>query len=145
MKYEQVKELSDLAFRRLTGVKRSTFKRMVQVVSQADAIKKARGGRKNKLGIEDRVLMALEYLREYRTYFHISQSYGLSESVCYKTIRFIEDSLIRSKQFSLPGRKALLKSDVTYETILIDATETAIERPKKNSGIFILGRQSAIR
>ncbi len=33
--------------------------------------------------------------------------------------------------WSLPGRKALLKSDVEYEVVLIDATETPIARPKK--------------
>jgi hypothetical protein len=31
----------------------------------------------------------------------------------------------------LPGNKALQKSDTDYELILIDATETPIERPKK--------------
>ncbi|WP_410542193.1 transposase family protein [Wolbachia endosymbiont (group B) of Gerris lacustris] len=28
------------------------------------------------------MLIALEYLRKYRTYFHIAQSYGISESAC---------------------------------------------------------------
>lgn len=34
--------------------------------------------------------------------------------------------------FALPGRKALLKSDMEYEVLLIDASETPIERPKKS-------------
>ncbi len=75
--------------------------------------------------------MALEYLREYRTYFHVASSYGISESSCYRNIKWIEDTLIRNPDFALPGRKALLKSDMEYEVILIDATETPIERPKK--------------
>ena len=75
--------------------------------------------------------MALEYLREYRTYFHLGRSYGLSESACYRACRWVEDMLIKSGKFSLPGKKALLKSDVEYELILIDASETPIERPKK--------------
>ena len=33
--------------------------------------------------------------------------------------------------FALPGRKALLKSDMEYEVVLVDASETPIERPKK--------------
>ncbi len=37
--------------------------------------------------------MALEYLREYRTYFHISKSYGACESTAYKTVRWVEGSL----------------------------------------------------
>jgi len=39
--------------------------------------------------------------------------------------------LIKHPDFALPGRKALLKSDMEYEVVLIDATETPIERPKK--------------
>jgi len=118
-------------FRRLTGVKQKTFEKMVEIVSEAHRIKKARGGRKNKLSVEKMVLMTLEYLREYRTYFHIAETRGISESYAYKIIKWVEDVLIKDGAFSLPGRKALLKSDIEYEVILIDATETPIERPKK--------------
>ena len=89
IKYDQIKELSDEKFRRLTGVKRSTFYKMVEILTSADQRKKSRGGRKNKLIIENQLLMALEYLREYRTYFHIGQSYGISESSAYKAIKWI--------------------------------------------------------
>ena len=68
MKYEKVKLLSDAQFRRVTGVKRVTFSKMVEILKAAHKKKKARGGRPNKLEMEDRLLMALEYLREYRTY-----------------------------------------------------------------------------
>ena len=107
---------------------------MVFILQEADIQKKAKGGRKSKLSIEDRLLMALEYMREYRTYFHVSQSYGVSESTAYDTIKWIEGTLIKHPDFALPGRKALLKSDMDDEVILIDATETAIERPKKKKG-----------
>lgn len=75
--------------------------------------------------------MALEYLREYRTYFHLGKSDGLSESACYRACRWVEDTLIKSGELSLPGRKALLKSEMEYEIVLIDAAESPIERPKK--------------
>jgi hypothetical protein len=61
----------------------------------------------------------------------VGSSYGVSESSCYRNIKWIEDTLIKHPEFSLPGKKALLKSDVEYEVVLIDATETPIERPKK--------------
>jgi Helix-turn-helix of DDE superfamily endonuclease len=77
--------------------------------------------------------MTFEYLREYRTYFHISKNYKISESTA--GIKWVEDTLIKHPDFALPGRKELLKSGV--EAILIDATETKIERPKKNKNIFI--------
>ena len=144
MKFEQVKEESPDDFRRLTGIKRTTFELMISILSEADAALKAEGGKPNKLIIEDRLLMTLEYLREYRTYFHISRSYGISESACYRNIRWVEDTLIKDGKFSLPGRKALLKSDVENEVVLIDATESPIERPKKNKNNFIQAKRKNI-
>ncbi len=85
--------------------------------------------------------MALESIREYRTYFHVAASYQISESACYRNIRWIEDVLIKHPDFALPGRKALLKSDIEYDVILIDATETPIERPKKNKNAITQERK----
>ena len=68
----------------------------------------------------------------------ISRSkYELSESQIFCIIRWIEDTFIKDGTFSLPGRKVLLHGDMEYEVILIDDTETPIERPKgsKNSTI----------
>jgi len=145
MKYEQIKDEFQEGFRRLTGIKRTTFEVMLTILRKAEAVLKAQGGKPSKLPLEERLLMALEYLREYRTYFHISRSYGISESACYRNIRWVEDTLIKDGRFSLPGRKALLKSDVDYEVVLIDATETAIERPKKNKDAFTLAKRGGIR
>ena len=78
MKYKEIENLEEEKFRRLTGVKKATFRRMVEILDEEDRRKKAKSGRKSKLCIEDRLLMALEYMREYRTYFHIGQSYGMS-------------------------------------------------------------------
>jgi hypothetical protein len=133
MKFEQIKDEAPEGFRRLTGIQRTTFDVMTTILREAESLLKARGGKPNKLSIEDRLLMTLEYLREYRTYFHISRSYGISESASYRNIRWVEDTLIKDGTFSLPGRKALLKSDVEYEVVLIDTTETPIERPQKKT------------
>lgn len=145
MKYQTISNLGEEAFRRLTGVKRATFTKMTEILREANKSKKRKGGRNNKLSMEDMLLMALEYLREYRTYFHISQSYGVSESTAYKVVRWVEDTLIKHPDFALPGRKALVKSDMAYEMILIDATESPIERPKKNKNIFTPERRKSIR
>lgn len=144
MKYNQIEALEDEKFRRLTGVKRVTFERMVEIIRDSDQKKKAKGGRKNKLSLEDQLLLTLEYLREYRTYFHISKSYGISESTAYKTARWIEDTLIKHPDFALPGRKSLLKSDVEYAVVLVDAAESPIERPKKDKNISIQERRKNI-
>ncbi len=144
MKFEHIKELEDEKFRRLTGVRKGTFSKMVDILRQADGFKKSKGGRKNKLNLEEQLLMTLEYLREYRTYFHIGQNYGISESSAYKAVKWVEDTLVKHPNFALPGRKALMKSDMNYEVVLIDATETPIERPKKNKNSIIQERRKGI-
>lgn len=145
MKYTQIKDLDKEKFRRLTGVKIPTFNKMVEILKEANQKKKIKGGRKNKLSIEDQLLMTLEYIREYRTYFHVSQSYGISESSTYKGIKWVEDTLIKHPDFALPGRKALLKSDMEYDVVFIDATETPIERPKKSKDTTTQEKRKDIR
>ncbi|SPR11420.1 IS5 family transposase ISOt6 [Orientia tsutsugamushi] len=144
MKFDQIKELKDEKFRRLTGVRKWTFSKMVHILRKADGLKKSKGGRKNKLNLEEQLLMVLEYLREYRTYFHIGQNYGVSESSAYKAVKWVEDTLVKHPNFALPGRKALMKSDANYEVVLIDATESPIERPKKNKNSIIQERRKGI-
>ena len=130
-KYESVNKLSKQAFRRLTGVHKTTFEEMKKILEIAEQQKKRQGGKPNKLSIPDRLLMSLEYLREYRTYFHLGQSYGISESACYRNCCWVEDRLIKSKQFHLPGKKALYDEKANGNIILLDVTESPVERPKK--------------
>ncbi len=130
-KYESLKTLPLKAFRRLTGVKHETFEKMTGVLEKARNNRYRKAGRRGGLSIEDKLLMALEYLREYRTYFHLGKSYGLSESACYRSCRWVEDTLVKSGEFALPGKKALLKKEMEYEVILVDASESPVERPKK--------------
>jgi DDE superfamily endonuclease len=104
MKFEIVKALDEEKFRRLTGVKRTTFDKMVNILEQSIKGRKTNKGRKKKLSIENMLLMTLEYIREYRTYFHISQSYSVSESNAYKTVRWVEDTLIKHPDFALPEK-----------------------------------------
>jgi len=142
MKYEIIAEYSNTQFRRITRVKRATFEKMVEILQTAYAEKHRRRGRTPKLSIEDLLLATLEYLREYRTYAHIAASYGIAESNIYRGIKWVEDTLIRDGIFSLPGRKAPLKSDMEYEMILVDVTESPIERPKKAKTV-LFGEEKA--
>jgi hypothetical protein len=143
MEYEKVKKLSEEEFRRLTGVKKKVFEEMADVLRDAEDARRLRGGRKGQFTSEDRLLIMLEYWREYRTQFHMAQSRGVHEKSIWRIIRACEDTLIKSRKFTLPGKKALLKSDVQYEVVLIDATETPIERPKKSSDSGTRARKSA--
>ena len=114
-KYEKVKHLPHKEFKRLTGVRKTVFQEMLEIVRTAAIKRMAKGGRPSHLTVEDQLLMSLEYLREYRTYFHLGQSYGVSESTCYKNCKWIEDTLIKDKKLALPGKKVLLIPNVTQE------------------------------
>lgn len=139
MFYADAKFLDEDKFLRLTGIKKQTFEKIIGILIEADKLKKMRGGRKSKLKIEDQLLLTLAYLREYRTYFHLSKTYGLSESTTYKIIKWVENTLMKHKDFALPGKKALLNKDV--DVILIDATETHIDRPQKKQKKFYSGKK----
>ena len=128
MRYETVEALKDEDFKRSSGVQRSTFEKMLKVVEEG----LRDFGRPSKLSRADQILLTLMYWREYRTEFHIGLSYGVSESTVCRTIQKIENVLIKSKQFHLPGKKVLQPSDTMIETVLVDATEQPIERPKKS-------------
>ena len=144
MRFDQISGLMEEDFRRLTGVKKETFFKMIEELEKIENLKKKTGGRPNKLSIEDRLLMTLTYLREYRTLFHIGQSYGISERVRERTIVKIEDILVKPGLFSLPGKKALLKSDPEYEVVL--RRDRNIHRtPKKNKKNTIQGKKNDIR
>ena len=131
MSYETVKNLKPKEFKRLCGVNLETFSSMVKLVKNHEKLKK-KTGRPSKLSLENQILMTLEYLREYRTYFHIGQSWGLNESTVYRIVTKIENILINSPTFRLPGKKQLLKSSTEISVVVVDVTENPIERPKKN-------------
>lgn len=141
MRYATVKPLTDEDFKRSTGVQRKTFEKMLTVIQS----QLRNFGRPPKLARADQLLLTLMYWREYRTEFHIGLTYGVSEASVCRTIHKVEQALVRSGQFRLPGKKALQASDTLIEVVLIDATEQPIERPKKSKADTIAAKRSAIR
>src|SRR6478735_2970118 len=109
MRFDSVKKLKGEAFRRLTGVQRSTFEDMVGLLFAAKRRQKAAGGKPNTLCIEDQLLMMLEYWREYRTYFHIAQTHGISESAAYRICHSMGGLVARYFLEVLGGRELTSK------------------------------------
>ena len=124
----------------MTGVSRRTFDSMVDVVKAAEK-KKRKSGRRPKLIIEDQVLMVIQYWREYRTYYHIGLDWGLSESAVCRTVLKIENLLISSRKFSLPGKKELLKMSSQSDVVVMDVMESPIEKPTRGQKKFFSGKQ----
>jgi hypothetical protein len=144
MTCEQIKNLKEKEFKRLCGVKPNLFREMVEVLQVRLPKQKQRGGQP-KLSTEDQLLIALEYWREYRTYFHIAQSWEIHESTVCRIVHRVEDELIKSGKFNLPGKKALALAETEWSAVIIDVGESPIERPKKNSSITTVGRKRDIR
>ena len=138
MRYETIQSLKDEDFKWSTSVQRHTFEKMLAVVGAG----LGDFGRPTKLSRANQLLMTLMYWREYRTEFHIGLTYGVSESTVCRTIQKIENVLIQSKQFHLPGKKALQPSDTVIEIVLVDATEQPIERPKKDKADITAAKRS---
>jgi hypothetical protein len=150
MRYETVQTLSDKDFKRSTGVQRTTFEKMLEVVEAG----LRNFGSPTKVSRADQLLMTLMYWREYRIEFHIGLTYGVSESTVCRTIKKVENVLIQSKQFHLPGKKALQPRETVIEIVLADATEQPIERPhlpwravpgKKDNADIIVAKRSVTR
>lgn len=138
----EVESYNDVNFKRYTGVSKSVFSEMVSSLKVFEKSKKKQG-RPSSFCIEDQLLICLEYWREYRTYFHIAQSWKTLESTVFRIVRRVENALISDKKFHLAGKKALL-SENSFEVIVVDATETPVERPKKNKNAVIVARKNVI-
>ena len=83
------------------------------------------------------------YWREYRTQFHIAKSYGIHEANANRIIRKVEGALAASGAFKLPGKRAVRSAEgVELPFVVVDATETPVERPKKSSGAVIAGKRN---
>jgi hypothetical protein len=75
--------------------------------------------------------MSLKYWRQYVTQKELAFEFEVSETTTRDMIVWVEDTLVKCGKFSLPGKKALVEEN-EIEVILVDVTESPIERPKKN-------------
>lgn len=148
MNWYKVKNIQEEKFRRLIGIKKNTFDEMVKVLEASSSLsnhkhKGKKRGPKPKLITQDQVLVMLMYYREYRTFFHTAYSFGISESQCWRIVTNTEKVLIKSGLFTVPGKKVLLSED-EIEGIVIDATESEVERPQKNKNNTIQAKRKNI-
>ncbi|VPM48985.1 IS1381, transposase OrfA [Streptococcus pneumoniae] len=123
--YEASKQLTDARFKSLVGVQRTTFEEMLAVLKTAYQLKHAKGGRKPKLSLEDLLMATLQYVREYRTYEEIAADFGIHESNLLRRSQWVEVTLVQS---GVTISRTPLSSE---DTVMIDATEVKINRPKK--------------
>jgi Helix-turn-helix of DDE superfamily endonuclease len=131
MHWLQIQTLDDAKFQRYTGVKKPTFSKMVEVIKNYELEHKNKFSKPFKYSAEDRLLIMLDYYREYPTFFHLGIKYKIHESTAYRIVTKIEEILIQSGKFSLP-KKREIQDNTEIQVVVIDASEQEIERPKKN-------------
>lgn len=139
MRHDQIKNRKPGEFQRLVGVQPAVFEQMLQAVQEHKSV----FGRPCKLSEADQLLLTLMYWREYRTMSHIALAYEVSEPTVHRTILKIEQALLASGRFSLPGKKALRGTELELEVVVVDATEIPVQRPQKDKGATTAARRSA--
>lgn len=131
MYWSEIQTLDDAKFQRYTGVKKPTFFKMVEVIKDYEVEHKNKFSKPFKYSLEDRLLIMLDYYREYPTFFHLGIKYRIHESTAYRIVTKIEKILIQSRKFSLP-KKREIEDNTEIQVIIVDASEQEVQRPKKN-------------
>jgi hypothetical protein len=132
-------------FKRLYGVKPDTFEKMAAIPRKEYEAMRSSGGSPSKLSIEDKLAVALKYLREYRTMESIGADYGVSKSTVSETIHRVENTLSKDTLFRLPEKRILKTADDSIEYIVVDVTESPIQGPEKDQKAYYSGKKSGIR
>ena len=104
-RYEKAHEKSDEDFVRLTGYSKKTMEKMLEILREAYAAKHKRRGRHSKLEVADMLMLSCKYWREYVTFFSLGNEYGVAESTAHDITVWVENVLIKSGKFGLPGKK----------------------------------------
>ena len=132
-------------FKRLYGVKPATFNKMLSMLQKAFKTMHKNGGKPPKLTPEDKLYVTLKYLREYRIMDSIAAEYGVCKGTVCLAIQWVEDTLEQDGTFALPGKSVLKRKSATFKYIVVDVTESPINRPKKNQKDYYSGKKNATR
>lgn len=132
MRWKNIKNLPGHQFRRVCGIKPSTFLKLAELLKPKWNLRRKSGGPKPKLSMENQILLTLSYWRNYGTFLKIGTEFQVSESTAFNICRWIEDNLKTEKVLHLPGKKELLIGKEKHAVVIFDVTECPIERPKRN-------------
>jgi hypothetical protein len=131
MRWNKIKNLRLTEFRRVVGIKTTTFEKLIGLLRPKWKVRRRAGGPTPKLGLEEQLLLTLSYWRNYGTYLETGTKFGVSETAAWYICRWIEDNLKDEKTLHLPGKKSLLVGGGKHEIVVFDVTECPIERPKR--------------
>ena len=73
----------------------------------------------------------------------IAADYKVCKGTICLSIQWVEDTLVKDGTFALPGKKVLKRKSAAIEYIVVDVTESPINRPKKNQKEYYSGKKNA--
>ena len=79
-RYDKANALNPKDFKQIIGVKRESFKAMLEILVEAYAGKHKKGGRPGKLSLSDQLFMALKYWRQYVTEKELAFEFDVGEA-----------------------------------------------------------------
>jgi hypothetical protein len=120
-------------FKRLCGVKPSTFGKMLSILHKEYDVLQEQGGKPPKLAVEAKLYITLKYLRECRTMDSIAAEYGVCKGTVCLSMQWVEDTLAATSTFALPGKKRLKRKSASIQYVVVDVTESPINRPQKTT------------
>jgi hypothetical protein len=139
---KKAKNAKDALFKRLYGVKPPTFTKMLAILQKEFIAMHTRGGKPPTLTPEDKLYVTLKYLREYRTMDSLAAEYGVCKGTVCLSIQWVEDTLKKDGTFALRGKKVLKRKSASIAHIVVDVTESPINRPKKNQKEYYSGKKT---
>lgn len=143
MRYTNLQSLPPDAFKRLVGIPPDLFTEQLTVLEQAERVKR-KSGRPSALSLADQFLLTLGYWREYRTLFHLGVTYGVHESTAQRIVTRTEQRLLAADALE-QVRLAATENPAAEAVVIVDASESPIERPKKNKATFTVGKNIRTR
>ena len=144
--YEKIQKLNEKEFKRITGVTREIFEKMIERLKAQYAQDHSGGGAPGQ-PVELRLTLALEYWREYRTFEHMSNDHQLPKSTINEMVLWVEYALEHDAEFKLTELKERFKpgEESDIEIIIVDVEEQPIERPKVEQEKSYSGKKNDTR
>ena len=90
---ERIAHLKAQDYQKYLGVKKKTFDVMLQILEKDYQRKHKLGGRPPKLSVLDKLMIMLQYYREYRVMDNTAFDYGVSKSTVSDAIKWVEETL----------------------------------------------------
>ena len=109
----RIANLAEDRYQVLFGVSKTTFDKMLTILTKAYAEMRKRGGRERKLSVLDALTVFISYYHDYRTMENIGFEYGVRKQRICEAVNWVEQTLMKDGSFSLPSKRELVRTCLT--------------------------------